>query len=45
MGGVPLTTSIVHGSVNGNARARPKLSTILQGGLLLAPVALARQVP
>jgi MFS superfamily sulfate permease-like transporter len=41
VGGVPLTTSIVHGSVNVNAGAKTKLSTVLQGGLLLAAVALA----
>lgn len=40
VGGLPMTSEIVRGSVNVNAGGKSKLATIIHGGLLLASVAL-----
>jgi carbonic anhydrase/SulP family sulfate permease len=40
IGGIPVTSVVVRGSVNINAGARSKISTIFHGALLLAAVAI-----
>lgn len=43
IGGIPITSVIVRGSVNVNAGAQSKLATIIHGALLLLSVALVPQ--